>query len=86
MNKTIALFALLSICSQASAFHQTSNSSSPPNRLAVRRDMSADDGLSTQLSQYQKREAIPHDRVFFIELGFGKIKIFTDGEWLSFEA
>ncbi|KAL3777280.1 hypothetical protein HJC23_001491 [Cyclotella cryptica] len=75
MKRIGTLCALLSICSQTSAFRPTNNSASPPDRFAVRRDMSAqtqyDDGLSKQLSRYQTREPIPNDRVFFIELGFG---------------
>ncbi len=75
MNTKTTLITLFSLFIQASAFQQ----SNPTLDRLVLREMSqlsasaSDNDLATQLSRYQKREPISNDRVFFIELGFGKI-------------
>ena len=58
------------------AFHPASHPASSPDRPASRpiTQMSAvNENLLNQLSQYQKRDAIPNDHIFFIELGFGEL-------------
>lgn len=72
------LLAILFLYLQSSlAFHQLSPTLSL-DQLALRPmsqlSASTDGGLTDQLSRYQQRDPISNDNVFFIELGFGKIK------------
>ena len=58
------------------AFHPANHPASSPDRPASRpiTQMSAvNENLLNQLSQYQKRDTIPNDHIFFIELGFGEL-------------